>query len=273
VAGGDGNGVNYLSLDDYFRAAASALGAEQKTVAAITDHTLAGSALAVPAAGFSDHEEYPEFATKAAVLLQAVASNHALPDGNKRTALLCSVLFANLNGYRWIEPEGDDPDGAETAEIVEAGSTRSVPLPALAAWVGLRLVPVAPPLPESLSDRPPLVIYPAEYVGALNYADNIVQVGEISISDVHGYNPAGVYVRRISGKTDGISVAEISISFVGDGYAQEELDAENAEAERYPLGQKEFWRTRLVGKATHGIDSHPMTDAEFQQDWAEGEHL
>lgn len=271
MAEGDGASINYLSLDDYFQTAASALGAELKTVTAITNHTLAGSALAAPAAGFGEHEEYPDFATKVAVLLQAVASNHALPDGNKRTALLCAILFANLNGYRWIEPEADDPDGTETAEIVEATSTRSIPLGALTAWVEFRLLPVDPPLPESLSDRPPLVIYPAEYVGVLDYADNTVEVGDLRIGDVHGYNPAGVYVRRISGKTDGISVAEIIISVVGDNYAQEELDAENAEAERYPLGLKEFWRSRLVGKATYEIGGHPMTDAQFELDWAAGE--
>ena len=53
-----------------------------------------------------------------------------------------------------------------------------------------------------------------------------------------GYNPASVYVRRGSGKTDAVSGAEIIISAVGDQYAQEELDAENAEAERYPLGPR-----------------------------------
>lgn len=58
---------------------------------------------------------------------------------------------------------------------------------------------------------------------------------------------------------------------MGDGHAQEEFDAENAEAERHPLGVKEFWRSRLVGKATYGRDSHPMTDDEFESDWAEGE--
>lgn len=50
-------------------------------------------------------------------------------------------------------------------------------------------------------------------------------------------------------------------------YAQEELDAENAEAERYPLGAKEFWRSRLVGKATYGADAHPMTNEECESDW------
>lgn len=91
-----------------------------------------------------------------------------------------------------------------------------------------------------------MAIYPAEYVGDLPYENHAIQVGSYLIRDVSGYNPASVYVRRGSGKTDAVSVAEIIISAVGDQYAQEELDAENAEAERYPLGPKEFWRTRMV---------------------------
>ena len=86
-----------------------------------------------------DFEKYPEVATKTAVLLQSVASNHALPDGNKRTALLCAILFTALNGYRWVPPDGDDPDGAETAEMVEATSTRRVALDELASWIEDRL--------------------------------------------------------------------------------------------------------------------------------------
>jgi death-on-curing protein len=268
VAGGS---PSYLTLDDFHRAAAQALGLEFTTARSMTNDTLAGSAVAAPGAGFDGHEQYPDFATKAAVLMRAVASNHALPDGNKRCALLCSILFANINGYIWEPPAGDDPGGEETAEVVEACSTRSVPLVALAAWIEHRLIPVPPRLPESLSTRPPLVIYPAEFVGALPYSENTIQIGDIIVRDIHGYNPAGVYVRRISGKTKGISVAEIIVTVVGDGYAQEELEAENAEADRYPLGPKEFWRGRLVGKATYGRDGYPMTNEEFEADWAEGE--
>ena len=143
------DGVNYLTLDDFRRAAATPLGVGVVTARAMTNDTLAGSAVAAPAAGFGDHEQYPGFATKAAVLLRAVASNHALPDGNKRTALLCSTLFANLNGYRWEPPVADDPDGDETTEVVEACSTRSVPLGALGAWVDDRLIPVPPAIPET----------------------------------------------------------------------------------------------------------------------------
>ena len=136
---GDEAYIAYLTIEDFHRAAAEALGAELATVRAVTNDTLAGSALAAPSAGFGDFEKYPEFATKTAVLLQAVASNHALPDGNKRTALLCAILFAALNGYRWVPPEGDDPDGTETAEMVEATSTRTVPLDDLASWIEDRL--------------------------------------------------------------------------------------------------------------------------------------
>jgi death-on-curing protein len=271
VVEAEGLDVVYLTIEDFHQAAAEALGAELSTVRSFTDETLAGSALAAPSAGFGDYERYPEFATKVAVLLQAVASNHPLADGNKRTALLCAILFASINGYQWEAPPSDDPDGTETAEVVEGAATRSVPIGALSAWIEDRLVPVPQPISEALSERPPLVIYPAELVGNVTYTDNTIEIGDVTVHDVHGYNPAGVYVRRISGKTEGISVAEIIISVVGDGYAQEELDAEDDEAQRYPLGVKEFWRSRLVGKANYGRDGHPMTDDEFEADWAEGE--
>lgn len=141
-------------------------------VRGITNVPLAESALGAPAAGFGEHEEYPTIPEKLSILLQRVASNHALPDGNKRTALLCAILFSNLNGLAWEPPPGDHPDGAETAEVVEAA-------------------------------------------------------------------------------------------------AQEELDVENAEAGRYPLGPKEYWRGRMVGKYTYGSDGHLMTNEDFEADWAD----
>lgn len=261
--------VVYLTLDDFVRAAVVALGTDPRNAKAMTDETLAGSALAAPAAAFGDHIQYPEFASKVAVLLQAVASNHSLPDGNKRTALLCAILFANLNGFRWEPPAADDPDGVETGDVVEAAAARAIPLAALRAWVSERLHQVNETA-EQL-DRPSMVIYPAEFVGPLPYEDGLIRLGDLTIADVHGYNPAGVYVRRITGKTEGVSVAEIIISVVGDGYAQEELDAENEEALRYPLGVKEFWRARMVGKYRYGPDSHLLTDEEFEADWAESD--
>jgi prophage maintenance system killer protein len=46
---------------------------------------------------------------KAAVLLVRLAKNHALPDGNKRTALATTIAFCDVNGYDWTPSAGDDP--------------------------------------------------------------------------------------------------------------------------------------------------------------------
>jgi hypothetical protein len=51
------------------------------------------------------------------------------------------------------------------------------------------------------------------------------------------------------------------------------LDAKNEEAERYPLGPKEYWRGEMVGKYRYGSDSHVMTNEEFEADWEEGEDV
>jgi hypothetical protein len=58
--------VVYLTLDDFHQAAAEALGSDLTTVRAISNETLAGSALAAPSASFGDFEQYPDFATKTA---------------------------------------------------------------------------------------------------------------------------------------------------------------------------------------------------------------
>lgn len=108
------------------------------------------------------------------------------------------------------------------------------------------------------------VILPAEFVGmAIPDSDGFIDVGGVKV--LWNSCAVGVYVRRISRD---LSVSEICIAH-HDGLAQEELDAKNDEAERYPLGPKEYWRAEMVGKYSFGADSHLMTDEEFEQDWAE----
>jgi len=261
----------YLTYEQFLYAAAEATGLDVATLRKAAKEQLAESALNAPASGFGGVEQYPSLGQKAAILLWRLSANHALPDGNKRTALLCAILFAALNGYDWEPPAADaEEDGAETEEVVVAASQSLVPLAALAAWVRERLTPIPEDYPGERS-KVSAVIYPAEYVGELPYEGNRIVVGGIEIGDVHGYNPAAIYVRRISGKVEGISVAEIIISMVGDAYAQEELDAENAEANRYPLGPKEYWRGKLVGRALYAPDGHAMTNEEFEQEWEEAE--
>ncbi|WP_083840947.1 type II toxin-antitoxin system death-on-curing family toxin [Saccharomonospora marina] len=134
--------VRYLNFDYYVVAASEALEVSEAKIRRVVNRGLAESALMAPASGFGDYEKYPSFAEKAAVLLQRIASNHALPDGNKRTALLCTIAFANLNSRSWLPPSGDKNEGEETAEIVEAAAGGCLPLAALTAWVQLRLHPL-----------------------------------------------------------------------------------------------------------------------------------
>lgn len=259
------DGTRYLNFGHFLEAASVATGLSVETVRAMTNRNLAESALTAPAAGFEDYDHYPTFAAKVAVLLQRIASNHAITDGNKRTALLCAIVFANLNGWNWIPPASDAPNGDETVEIVLAAAAGHLPLAALEAWVDLRLEP----LESAEHPEVNLEIFPIEFVGLLPYQENKIILGDLVIDDIHGYNPASVFVRRVSGKTEGISVTEVVISVIGDGYAQEELDVENMEAERYPLGPKECWRQKMVGKYRYGADNHLMTNEDFEDDWSE----
>lgn len=107
-------------------------------------------------------------------------------------------------------------------------------------------------------------IMPAEFVGSADIVDGVLNVGGVPVRIGREHcSDIGVYVRRYSRD---LSVAEVHLAF-HDGLAQEELDQENAEAERYPLGPKEYWRSKSVGKDRYGPDQHLMTDEEFEADW------
>ena len=57
------------------------------------------AALARPQASVFGEDAYPTIHQKAAALLQSLATNHALADGNKRTAWAATRLFYGLNRY------------------------------------------------------------------------------------------------------------------------------------------------------------------------------
>jgi len=50
-------------------------------------------------------ELYPSIWLKAAYILQKTAKKHAFSDGNKRTAIMASLVFLNINGYHPIDDE------------------------------------------------------------------------------------------------------------------------------------------------------------------------
>jgi death-on-curing protein len=85
--------VEFLSLEDLLDLV-SVLGAGP-----VRDLGLLDSASHRPQGSFFGRAAYPTLAGKAAALMHSLAGNHALVDGNKRLALLATVVFLRINGY------------------------------------------------------------------------------------------------------------------------------------------------------------------------------
>ncbi|GAB3608715.1 hypothetical protein GCM10027414_08400 [Humibacter ginsengiterrae] len=66
----------------------------------VRDAGLLASALARPATAFGGEEVYADLPAKAAVILESLARNQALFDGNKRLSWILTQLFLRLNGMR-----------------------------------------------------------------------------------------------------------------------------------------------------------------------------
>lgn len=129
----------YLDLADLLLIAEAALGVSAEDFARVAQLNLAASALNSPAAEFGGVEFYPEFPMKAAVLCSHLIRNHPLPDGNKRVGFLCTVEFAERNGYVWEPPAGDDPGGEETVKVIEQVAAGEIAVHDLAEWIAQRL--------------------------------------------------------------------------------------------------------------------------------------
>jgi death on curing protein len=88
--------TRFLRVADVLALAEAVLGRRPD----VRDVGLIDSAIARPRAAFGGVEAYPSLHLKAAALLESLAGNHALVDGNKRTALASLLLFYDLNGQR-----------------------------------------------------------------------------------------------------------------------------------------------------------------------------
>lgn len=72
----------------------------------IRDLGLLQSAIAMPGAGFRDRFLHRDLFEMAAAYLFHITKNHPFVDGNKRTGVVCALVFLELNG---IEIDaGDD---------------------------------------------------------------------------------------------------------------------------------------------------------------------
>lgn len=66
----------------------------------LRDLELLQSAIAMPETTFDGEYLHPSVFEMAAAYLFHVARNHPFVDGNKRTALMCALVFLGLNGER-----------------------------------------------------------------------------------------------------------------------------------------------------------------------------
>lgn len=65
----------------------------------VRDYGLLESALSRPQASVFGQDAYPELWQKAAALMESIARNHALIDGNKRLAWYATWVFLHINGH------------------------------------------------------------------------------------------------------------------------------------------------------------------------------
>lgn len=98
--------MRYLAVEEVLEINAEVMGGRH----ALRDRGLLESAVARPQASAFGADAYPDLASKAAALLHSLVFNHAFVDGNKRTAVLATLVFVDLNGYviRWDQREALD---------------------------------------------------------------------------------------------------------------------------------------------------------------------
>ena len=94
--------MKYLSLAEALVLGQMVTGIDAVVLETASRTDLLDSALHAPQAGFGDDDFYSDFFMKAAVLCTRIARNHPLPDGNKRLAWSCMVIFCDLNGYELL---------------------------------------------------------------------------------------------------------------------------------------------------------------------------
>ncbi len=128
--------TRYLSLAEFWFLAEHVTGIDATTLIRASRVDLADSALHAPQAGFGDTDFYPDIFDKAAVLACRIAWNHPLPDGNKRAAWACLVLFIDLNSGQW---RSDPPDVDGSVDAMVAVAAREVDEAWLAAWLRERV--------------------------------------------------------------------------------------------------------------------------------------
>lgn len=105
--------TQYLTVEQALRIARVAVGGPIH----VRDVGLLEAAVHRPRTSVLGHDAYPDLLTKAAALLDSLARNHPLVDGNKRLAWLATYVFLAKNDV--VLDPGDD----EAYDLVVAVAT------------------------------------------------------------------------------------------------------------------------------------------------------
>lgn len=86
-------------------------------------------------------------------------------------------------------------------------------------------------------------VLPAEFAGVACLDHGVLNVGGVEVRLPVAWTSGPAYGRRMS---DDLTVAEV-LTAVDGSLVDEQLAAENSEADRYGLGPREYWRSKSVG--------------------------
>lgn len=117
--------LRYIQIDEILAIASTVNGTEHS----VRDMGLLVSAIERPRTNVFGSELYPTLHEKAAALLHSVARNHALIDGNKRTAWLAMRVFLRFNG---VSASTVPPPVSVVSPFVEEVAQDNVDVPAIA---------------------------------------------------------------------------------------------------------------------------------------------
>ncbi|MFF3465630.1 type II toxin-antitoxin system death-on-curing family toxin [Streptomyces sp. NPDC002619] len=115
--------MHYLTLPELLNLA-QRLGADE-----VRDYGLLDSALARPQSSVFGQDAYPDVWQKAAALMESLARNNALVDGNKRLAWYGTWVFLHMNGH----PLDSDFDVDEVEQFVLDVCQGALDVPKIAA--------------------------------------------------------------------------------------------------------------------------------------------
>ncbi|MDI6412715.1 Fic family protein [Streptomyces albus] len=123
--------VRCIQIDEILAIARTVNGTEHS----VRDMGLLVSAIERPRTNMFGVELYPTLHEKAAALLHSVARNHALIDGNKRSAWLAMRVFLRFNG---VSAGTVPPPVSAAGPFVEEVAQDNIDVPAIAkrlsAW-------------------------------------------------------------------------------------------------------------------------------------------